>query len=232
MCVCTYVFVRERFGRPSAGCRLAYLRVEATLVPEAVSGVTIVFGSGSLRPSMVFHFCVLHRMPLYELMYIASAEASAAHVSTLLKKAGKPLQVAGGMVRRVDHLGLRPMAYRMRAPMTKKWHEIGRYLRIQIQSSPDELKRFETKLRQDDETIRFMTLKLTNLAPQKKRVPDAWEHRMPLDPALTAFVRKGTNLDYYAARTLLEKGLLSDAELEQLTANVKIQADSPSEASS
>lgn len=161
-------------------------------------------------------------MPRYEMMYISSMDATAKQVSGLFRKAGARLQAQGGIIRRVDHLGLRPMAYRMRAPMSKKWHEVGRYIRLQFTANPDAVKDFEKLLRRDEDTIRFLTMKQPNLIHQKEYVPAEWTNAMPLDPALTAYVRKGTNLDFFAARTLLEKGILTESELEKLSENVAL----------
>jgi len=155
-------------------------------------------------------------MPLYELMCITTMEASASHVSGLLKKCGTRLQETGGIIRGVEHLGLRPLAYRMRAPMTKKYHEIGRYLKLDVQASPAGIDEFTKRLRIDDEMIRFLCLKQKNIAPKQERVRPAWKRDTGLDPALGDYLRRTSDLDFYAARTLLQRGKITEEEIRSL----------------
>ena len=158
-------------------------------------------------------------MPAYEMYVIASMDASAGYMANLIKKTSEKMIASGGVLRRVDHLGLRPLAYRMRSPQTKKWHEVGRYLRIGIQANPVALKEFETRLKNDDETVRLMTLRQKfNLAPYSEWKPAPWNRQMPFDPAITAFIRKDSDLDHFAARTLLQKGKLTPSEVHALAA--------------
>lgn len=152
---------------------------------------------------------------------ITSMDASAGYMANLIKKTSEKMLASGGVLRRVDHLGLRPLAYRMRAPQTKRWHEIGRYLRIAVQANPEAMKDFETRLKQDEETVRLMTLRQKfNVAPYETWKPAPWKHEMPLDPALTAFIRKDSDLDHYAARSLLQTGGLSPEEITELAAKL------------
>jgi len=158
-------------------------------------------------------------MPAYEMYIIASIDASAGYLANLIKKTSDKMTATGGVLRRVDHLGLRPLAYRMRAPQTKKWHEVGRYLRIGIQANPAALKEFALRLKSDEETIRLMTLRQKyDLAPYSEYKPAPWVRRMGYDPATTAFIRKGTDIDHFAARTLLQKGKLTPDEIHALAA--------------
>lgn len=155
-------------------------------------------------------------MPWYEIMFIASMDASATHVTNLIKKCGGKLMERGGTLRRVDHLGLRPLAYRIRAPYTKKWHDAGRYIRLGIQASPEVKKEFEETLKYDPEVVRHLTLKHKDVAPVNEYVPAAWNRRKPYDPALMAYLARDSDLDYFTAKTLLEKGKITPEEIEKL----------------
>mmetsp|Transcript_29285 Transcript_29285/g.57482 ORF Transcript_29285/g.57482 Transcript_29285/m.57482 type:complete len:188 (-) Transcript_29285:363-926(-) len=158
-------------------------------------------------------------MPHYELMFIATKEASAVHITSLLKNCGSRLQDTGGMFRRVQHLGLRPLAYRMRAPMTKKWHEMGRYIQINLQASPMGLQEVEKRLKIDDEVIRHLAIKKKHLAPVEmfqKRSKAVAKPEEDLTPELFAYMKRGTNLDYFAARTMLQHGIVNREQMKEL----------------
>lgn len=147
-------------------------------------------------------------MPHYEIMTVASVNATSAGLINLLKKANAELVKSGGILRGVDHLGVRPLAYRMKAH--GKYNEYGRYIRLRIQASPAALKQFEHRLRVDEQIIRWLTLRQKWVAPP-----------VPTDDPLSAsgkgrlFDSRGrtlpqhSDLDYYVARALLRAGKLT-----------------------
>lgn len=144
-------------------------------------------------------------------------DASAGHVSGLLKKCGLRLWEQGGLIRRVDHLGLRPLAYKMRTPATKKWHQMGRYVRLFVQASPPAIEDFQQRLKLDEEMVRHMCLKLSDtVAPIEERVRPPWKRNPGFDPALGEYIRRNSDLDFYAARTLLQKGKITEEEIQAL----------------
>lgn len=104
-------------------------------------------------------------MPHYEIMCIATATAPSSHLVQLFKKAGTVLQQRHGVFRSIEHFGLRPLAYRMRAHA--KYNEVGRYIRLRVQANPSALKEFEHRLKVDEQVVRFMTFK-HELAPKPK----------------------------------------------------------------
>jgi ribosomal protein S6 len=71
--------------------------------------------------------------------------------------------VGKGVFRRVENLGTRPLAYRMKAHM--KYNTVGRFVRLFIQASPLLCRDVETRLRVDDNIVRTMTIKHQQVAP-------------------------------------------------------------------
>jgi ribosomal protein S6 len=110
-------------------------------------------------------------MPHYEIMCVASAEVGHNKMLDLLKKMHGRVTATGGVVRGIEHLGIRPLAYKMRSH--RKWHFTGRYLRLFLQVSPDALKDVKTQLSQSEEVVRFLTLKRP-LAPSRPPLPLRW----------------------------------------------------------
>src|SRR5579883_2097711 len=108
-------------------------------------------------------------MPLYDIMCIASTTASNAHLVNVLRKSAQTLVSNGGAVRGIEHIGIRPLAYRMKA--SGKFNEMGRYMRFRVQASPTALAAFEKRLRLDEEIVRLLTLKQDAIAPKPKRDP-------------------------------------------------------------
>ncbi len=110
-------------------------------------------------------------------------------------------------------LGVRPLAYRMRAHM--KWNTMGRYIRFFLQISPHTLKEIEHRLKIDEEVVRYMPLK-RDIAPDRKEKPLKWRNDNIFPAAEMAFHQKYSHLDYFAARELLRRGTLTP---EQVLAN-------------
>ncbi len=63
-------------------------------------------------------------MPLYEFMCVASAASSAEVLAKLLQRTNEVVKQGGGVLRRVENLGLRPLADRIKAH--RKYHNVGR----------------------------------------------------------------------------------------------------------
>ncbi len=144
-----------------------------------------------------------------------------------MQKCNETLAREGGVFRRVDNLGTRPLAYRMKAH--GKWNDNGRFLRLRIQASPHNLKELEQRLTVDDEVIRLMTLKMA-LAPRgppalskkqlKRDTKKAERHAevAATNDALSnsTFIQRFRTLDYYAAQALFKAGAVSADELDHL----------------
>jgi hypothetical protein len=76
------------------------------------------------------------------------------------------------------------------------------------------MKEVEHRLRVDEEVIRWMTLKQA-LIPSKQSKPEFLQEP-PFSEAEYDLLKKTTNIDYYAARTLLMTGKITKEELETL----------------
>ena len=137
---------------------------------------------------------------------------------------------AGGVFRGIDHLGVRPLAHRVKAH--GKHNELvravaafcclstlcclslqGRFIRLRIQASPASLFAFEQKLRLDEEIIRFMSLRQKHIAPVPPKDPLA---RSKLFTAHGFTARQHGELDYFVARELLRAGKLTADDVARL----------------
>ena len=96
-------------------------------------------------------------MPHYSIMCIATRSAPTSHLVSLFSRIATSLSSSSALLTRIDHLGVRPLAYRMKAH--QKWNFHGRYVRLECIASPAALVDVERRLRVDEEIVRFMTLK-------------------------------------------------------------------------
>lgn len=149
-------------------------------------------------------------MPTYDICCIASTRASPKHLTHLLKRIQGDLSVVGGMVRKIDHMGLRPLASPMRRK-TKK-HTVGRYFRLLVEASPKACMGIQHRLGVDDEIVRFRAFK-SSLADVYKPPSSSWQHRPIMSEAHYDALRRTTNIDFYIARTLLTQGKITPEEL-------------------
>jgi ribosomal protein S6 len=150
-------------------------------------------------------------------MCVATTAASSQHLVGLMKKAGGALAKRGGVFRGIEHLGVRPLAHRMKAH--SKYNELGRYVRMRLQASPAGLEAFQHRLRIDEEVIRFITLKQQLMAP---KAPES-------NPLSTRGLfnkhgqtnTKHTDLDFFVARELLRAGRLTPEQVDSLPRHYK-----------
>eukprot|EP00457_Paulinella_chromatophora_P017955 gb/GEZN01019130.1/.p1 GENE.gb/GEZN01019130.1/~~gb/GEZN01019130.1/.p1 ORF type:complete len:208 (-),score=36.57 gb/GEZN01019130.1/:72-695(-) len=163
-------------------------------------------------------------MPLYEILCIASIRAPNAHLVKLLRKCHATIEEGGGKFRRIEHLGIRPLASRMRAHGLN--NEYGRWMRLRIQVNPYTLAEVTHLLKVDEEMVRWLTLKKKHFAPKglpepmadravKHRIAKAID-RVPFDEKEGDLLRRRTTMDYWAARTLLKAGLMTPEEILSL----------------
>ncbi len=154
-------------------------------------------------------------MPAYEVYCIAKANASAEHLSTLLKKVATVLKPRSGVIRKVDNYGLKPLAYRIRAH--SRYHHVGRYFMFKMQASPASLPEVLHRLKVDEGIIRIMANKVTLQDSVKTPTPAPYTTiPAPLGEVHYDALRRTTNIDYYIARTLLEVGKITPAEIKAL----------------
>lgn len=154
-------------------------------------------------------------MPLYESMVIATRHATPAQLVKTFRKCRGILEATDkGIVRNIENLGIRPLAYRMRAHMRYNYN--GRYIRFRYQASPKGAEELAKYLKIDEQIVRAVTFKQDDIAP---KMPKKIVKRLR-DPGFNALqgalLRKDTEVDYWAARTLLTKGLVTKEEILSL----------------
>ncbi len=160
-------------------------------------------------------------------MCIARDQATPAKLLKLMNKVQESLAREAGVFRRLDNLGMRPLAYRIKAH--GKWNEYGRYMRLRVQASPHCLKEVETRLTDDENVVRIMTLRMP-FAPQtppssstkdlkrlEKKVEKSKDKGGHVDNMdVSAFMQRYKTLDFYASQALYQAGIISAEELEKL----------------
>jgi small subunit ribosomal protein S6 len=92
-------------------------------------------------------------MRTYEIMFIARPDAADEDVDKLNAQMEAVVQGAGGKVEKVEKLGRRRLAYRVR-----KQRE-GFYVLFQIQGTGDTVKEFERRLKVTDLVIKYLTVR-------------------------------------------------------------------------
>lgn len=153
-------------------------------------------------------------MPVYDFYCVASAKSSKEHLVKLLKKVTATLQPRGGVIRKVEDFGLKPLAYRIRAHAHH--HDVGRYFRFMILANPKSLPEVLHRLKVDEEILRVLPTKLTEREALEEKNPGKWMTPTVLPEAHYDALRRTTNIDYYIARTLLETGEITPEEVAAL----------------
>jgi len=157
-------------------------------------------------------------MPHYELMCIASTNASSKELATLLSKVSNIAVQGGGVVRAVDNLGTRPLAYRMRAHA--KYISTGRFFRIQLQTNPTTAISIQRLLVQDQFMVRCLCLHKPLSAVGKEKIIH-WKRykrdREILEAADLSLYRKLSNVGHFAGNS----GVLTQDQLLNLNTNTQ-----------
>lgn len=153
-------------------------------------------------------------MPTYDVACIARKRGSNKKMNRLVGRIAKDLHKRGGVVRKVEHYGMRPLAYPVRRKGQK--HETGRFFRVFVQASPQALRETLQTIRVDEDVIRFKPFKLhpNEMLDLEPRVP--FTHKAKISEAHYDALKRSTNIDYYIARTLLLQGKVTREELEAL----------------
>jgi ribosomal protein S6 len=158
-------------------------------------------------------------MPHYEFMTIASMAASANHLTSLFRSLTRTIQSQGGVLRRIENLGLRPLAYRIRAH--RKYNIIGRFIRFSVQANPVLMREIERALKNDEEIVRSLVVKRPLVPPNELFHPTEFDPKSDgkhAEDRASIKEREESRalVDYYAAKTLLSAGLLSKEDLSRL----------------
>lgn len=99
----------------------------------------------------------------------------------------------------------------------QKYNYVGRYIRIRVQASPQTLLDVNHRLKVDEEVVRHRAFKVKDFAPlppKKQKLGPQVEIFSPHEGSSTPV---GSELDYFAARTLMQKGLLTRENISQLS---------------
>lgn len=93
-------------------------------------------------------------MPLYEMTMIARQDITSAQVESLAEEQKAFIEEHGGKVAKIEHWGLRTMAYRVRK------NRKGHYVLMQIDAPAPAVHELERKLRINDDVLRSLTIRV------------------------------------------------------------------------
>lgn len=168
-----------------------------------------------------------HQYCVDECFIIVRHSTPSSELVALLRKGHETLTREGGYLRRVDNLGVRPLAYRMRAHGA--WNQYGRYMRVNIEASPHTLDEFVFRMENDEATIRMLKYKKM-LAPQRPPELTAREARYLASRAKreaeqveakeslvnSTFMQRFKHLDMLVAQSLYNAGIVDANTLDNL----------------
>jgi small subunit ribosomal protein S6 len=90
----------------------------------------------------------------YEVMYIVNPDTDSDKIEKLNDAVGKLIEKEGGVVVRMDDIGIRNLAY----PIQKK--TTGHYVLFEVDGSGQEILELERRMRVNDLIIRFITVRV------------------------------------------------------------------------
>lgn len=90
----------------------------------------------------------------YEVMYIVNPETEGEKIVKLNEAVGKLIEKEGGIVVRMDDIGIRNLAY----PIMKK--NTGHYVLFEIDGSGQEILELERRIRVNDLIMRYITVRV------------------------------------------------------------------------
>lgn len=93
-------------------------------------------------------------MSLYECVFIARQDLSAAQADALLQEYKKLITEYKGKVSKTEYWGLKKMAY----PIKK--NSRGHYTLLNIESGSDAIQELERKMRLNEDVLRYLTIKV------------------------------------------------------------------------
>ncbi|RKP08781.1 30S ribosomal protein S6 [Thamnocephalis sphaerospora] len=97
-------------------------------------------------------------MPFYELVCIARARLTPAHLSEVLRTSARTVLDRGGVVRGFQNLGERELPYRMKRH--QMYHTRGRYWLMHFDANPATVNELAERLRVDTRVVRHTMIKL------------------------------------------------------------------------
>jgi small subunit ribosomal protein S6 len=96
-------------------------------------------------------------MPLYESVFIARQDVSAAQVEAIGQKIQGIIAEQGGKVTKNEYWGLKNLAYRI------KKNRKGHYTLLNVDAPPAAIKEMERNLRIDEDVLRYLTVRVEEL---------------------------------------------------------------------
>lgn len=97
-------------------------------------------------------------MPYYETVFIARQELSESQVKSLTEDLCKFIKDGGGKIHKIEHWGLRTLAYRINK------NRKGHYVLIESETQPPALLEMERNMRLNEDVMRFMSIKEDKLS--------------------------------------------------------------------
>jgi small subunit ribosomal protein S6 len=99
----------------------------------------------------------MHRMPLYEHVYIARQDISPQQVDALTEQFKGVIASLGGSVGKTEYWGLKNFSYRM------KRYRKGHYVLMNVDAPGDALKELERQERIHEDVLRYLTIRVESL---------------------------------------------------------------------
>ena len=96
-------------------------------------------------------------MPLYENVFLVRSDVSASQVELLTKEFSTIIEEGGGSVPKVEHWGLRTLAYRVKK--NRKAH----YVLMNLDTPADALHEMERNMRLHEDVMRHLTIRMEEL---------------------------------------------------------------------
>lgn len=96
-------------------------------------------------------------MPLYEMVYICKTNAPLTSIAATMKQKAESIYKAGGVVRRLDNMGIMALTYPMYRHREKFYK--GRWVYMLFDGSPDCVQELQNKVAQDVNIFRWAVYK-------------------------------------------------------------------------
>ena len=93
-------------------------------------------------------------MRLYESVFIARQDITAAQVETMADEFGEIITSAGGSIKKREYWGLRALAYRI------KKNRKGHYVMFNMETGPEALKEYERLMGLNEDVLRFLNIRI------------------------------------------------------------------------
>ena len=123
-------------------------------------------------------------MAIYECVYIARQELTAAQAEQLSKDLTKIVSSNSGEIKRQEYWGLRNLAYKIRK------NRKGHYTMFHIEAPASTIEELERNMRLNEDILRYLTVKINNLPegpsvmmtarPDRPRRTDRYEDNAPV----------------------------------------------------